>query len=248
MRDLVRDPALAGVNEPDIRAAWKVVDAVLVGKGSGDDDLVTAAGTTSVSGSTFVVPISFISSGSITSVFDNKGNTFSIIGSVVSSGGQSKAMYRCENGAGGAGHAVTVDFGGSSFGSAYLIEVTGAAAASFDQTANAADGSSPYDVTLPPLAQADEVVISIVGSESGGTVTYSSSNTTIIGSETDGNSYFTSAVSKAIRSSTDIFTPSFTSDGSGTHVIVSATFKAAAATAGSMPPPRRPNMGLMLQL
>jgi hypothetical protein len=209
------------------------VDAVLVGQISGENDLTTSAGTTT-SGSTFVVAISFISSSTITSVTDNKSNPAYTLIDLESSGGQSKALYRCENCTGGAGHSATVDLAGSSFGTVYLIEVTGAATASFDETASAADGTSPYTVDLAALDQASEVIVSIIGSESGGTVTYSSSNTTVIGSETDGNAHFTSAVSKHVVSSTAAFTPAFTSDGSGMHMIVSASFKAAAAGTGAL--------------
>lgn len=224
-----------------------MVDAVLVGMDSGDDDLATTPGNTTT-GSTFVLALSFIASATVAGIVDPFENDWTLI-DLETSGSQSLALYRCENGIGGENHSVSIDFTGSSFGTAYLIEVLGAAAASFDKTNSATDGESPFTVDLPTLDQANEVILTIVGNESGGTIIYNSSNTTIIGTESDGNAYFTSAVSKAIVASTAAFTPSFTSDGSGTHVLVSASFKAATGPAKSLPPLyRRPNMGALLQL
>lgn len=209
-------------------------NAVLVGQNSGNGSpLVTSAGTT-VTGSTFLIALSFISSGAPVIPVDSKGNAYTLIHRE-DSGGQSKSLYRCENGVGGASHTASVTWpSGDFFGSIYLIEITDAATASYDVTAAAADGTSPYTVTTPTLAQADEVVITIIGNESGGTITYASSNTTVIADENDGNNFFTSAVSKQVVAATTAFTPSFTSDGSGTHVLVTATFKKIAGGGGTV--------------
>jgi hypothetical protein len=207
------------------------IDAVLVGslKSADTGPITTVGGTTQASGSTFVVAVSFDNGASISTVTDSKSNAYTQIGTTQANAGSAhkKALYRCENGTGGASHTATVAFtGGSAFGTVYLIEITGAAAASFDQTAQGADTSSPYTLTLPVLSQADEVIITLHGSGQGGTVTYLSSNTTIFSTETDGLSYWTSAVSKVVVSSTSAFTPSFTGGDTATAQIA-GTFKAA---------------------
>lgn len=206
-----------------------MADGVLIGQASGDNDLTTSAGT-STSGSTFVVAVSYISSSTILSVTDNKSNTYTLIDTQVASNGHAKSLYRCENGTGGASHQATVAFSGSSFGTAYLAAATAAAAASFDVAAKAEDAASPYTVTLPTLAQADEVIFCLIGNDQGGTVTYTPSNMTQIGAETDGNAYFTSSLCKAVVASTAAFTPSFTESANGTSALVAAAFKAAAAS------------------
>ena len=205
------------------------VDAVLVGtKTSGTGNLTTGAGTTT-SGSTFVVFVSYDAGATLLTVTDSKLNVYTLIDDE-SSNGHIKAIYRSENGTGGASHTATVTFTGSSNGTAYLVEATGAAAASFDQTAVAIDSTEPFTVTLPTLSQADEVILSICGNATGGAQVYVSSNTTIIGSELDGNTYWTSAISKTVVASTAAFTPSWTSDADlSPHTIMAATFKQAAA-------------------
>lgn len=204
------------------------INAVIVGKQSGDADLTTTSGTTTT-GSTFVVGLSYISSSTVTAVTDSKSNTYTLVDTEIS-GGQAKSLWYCENGTGGASHTASVDFSGDSFGTIYLVEVTGAATASFDQKAKTTDAATPYTVTTPTLSQADEVVITIIGNEQGGTVDYSSSNTTILSEEQDGNSYFTSAISKQVVAATTAFSPSFTETVDGTSSLVSATFKASAAS------------------
>jgi len=204
------------------------INASLVGKNSTSGSSVTTAGGTTTTGSTFVLAISKDSGVSISSVSDNKGNTYTLIDSAQGAGsGHSKSLYRCENGAGGAGHTATVNFSGSAFGTAYLIECTGAAAASFDKTAKGTSGTSPFTVTLATLSQADEVIVTIFGTASS-TPGYASSNMTILGSETDGLTYWTSCVAKVVVASTAAFSPSFTdSSGNTDTAMVAATFKQA---------------------
>lgn len=121
-------------------------DAVLVGQASGDTDLTTSAGTTTT-GSTFVVLISANGGGlPILTV------TYTLVDLELDDP-HAKAIYRCENCMGGAGHAATVTFTGASFGTAYLVEVTGATAVSFDETASATDGTRPYTVDLAVLSR-----------------------------------------------------------------------------------------------
>jgi hypothetical protein len=211
------------------------IDAALVGtRASGAGASLTTGSGTTTTGSTFAIAISFDNTVTISTVADSKGNTYTIAGSVQQDGSIShkKALYYCQNGTGGSGHTATVTFSGGSFGTVYLIEVTGAATASFDKTAQGADNASPYTVTLPTLSQADEVIITIHGSRQGGSVTYASSNTTILSQESDGDNYWTSVVSKVVVASTTAFSPSFTGGDTDTAQ-VAATFKASAGGGSS---------------
>jgi hypothetical protein len=204
------------------------IQAALVGtKGSGSGTLTTGAGTTTT-GSTFVIGLSFDATASVNVLSDSKGNTYTQIGTTLSFEGHKKALYRCENGTGGASHTAQCTFTASSFGTIYLVEVTGAAAASFDQTAQGTDAASPYTVTTPTLSQANEAIITLVGNSGGNNpMNYASSNTTVLAQEGDGGSFWTSAISKTIVAATTAFTPSWTHGGSAGVALITATFKEA---------------------
>lgn len=213
------------------------IDAVLVGtKTSGAGTLVSGAGTTTT-GSTFVIAVSFDAGSDVSTVSDSKSNTYTQIGTTLSSDGAKKALYRCENGTGGASHTATVTFTGSSFGTIYFIEVTGAAAASFDQTAQGTDAASPFTVTTPTLSQADEVIVTLIGNGAGNNpMSYASSNTTVLEQEGDGSSFWTSAISKAVVAATTAFSPSFTNASGNTCALITATFKQASGAGSTLLP------------
>lgn len=214
-------------------------DALLVGRtSSASSPIVTASGTTTT-GSTFVVAISCGAAATISAVTDSKGNTYTIIGSVQtdSGGNHRKALYRCNNGTGGAGHTASVTFTGSGIdGTVHLIELTGVTTSSFDQTAQGNDSASPYGVTLPTLSQADEIIITIIGGNGGtGGAATSSSNTTTVSEELNDTAYWHSCVTKAVVASTAAFTPSFTmAGGPWDTALVSASFRAATVTTATL--------------
>ncbi len=210
------------------------IDAVLVGtktSGSGTT-LTTGSGTTTASGSTFLIALSFDGGVTQSNIRDSKSNTYTLTGTVLSDGGAKKALYRCENGTGGTNHTASADFSGSPFGTIYLIEVTGALASSFDVTTQGVDTTSTYGVATGTLAQADEVVITLIGNYDGANpMNYASSNMTELAEEGNGASFWTSAVYKQVVSATTSFTPSITSAAAGGtgHATINATFKAAAS-------------------
>ncbi len=217
------------------------IDAVLVGtKTSGSGTTLTSgSGTTTASGSTFLIALSFDSGATQSNIRDSKSNTYTLTGTVLSDGGAKKALYRCENGTGGANHTASADFSSSSFGTIYLIEVTGALASSFDVTTQGVDTTSAYGVATGTLAQADEVVITLIGNYAGNNpMNYASSNMTELAEEGDGSTYWTSAVYKQVVSSTSSFLPSITSNAAGGtgHSTINATFKAASSTPGTINP------------
>lgn len=212
------------------------IDAVFVSRTtiSGSSGTSTGA-TTTASGSTFVVLMSYDATTTASTPTDNKGNTYTQAGTTLTDGtGAKVGIYYSANATGGPGHTVTASFSGSSFAVIHFIEVTGAASASFDQAVSAADFISPYTVTSGTLAQAAEVVLTIAclnGSTSGTANTYSSSNTTILSQEIDAANWWTSAVSKLVTSATTAVTPSFTvALGQGGGLFL-ASFKEATAGA-----------------
>lgn len=221
------------------------IDAVLVGKGasSASSTVTTSAGTTQASGSTFVQFVSYDNSRTISSVTDNKGNTYSIVGTAQAEPNAAGllAIYACQNGIGGASHTGTVVCSGLAYHVVHLVEVPGALAASLDVSAQGVDTNTPFALATGTLAQADELVLAFVACNDGATssVTYSSSNTTVISQEGDQNNYWTSAVSKLVVSSTASVSPSFTITAGTQAGLKLATFKAASGAAAAARPPAR---------
>lgn len=215
------------------------IDAVLVGTVAQSTGATTTTGSgTTTTGSTFVICIDGYFNYNVDSVADSKGNTYTQVGTKNTNGSVGVWMYYCENGTGGSGHTATVTpNGGGMAATIALIEITGAATASYDQTADADDAAAPYTITSPTLSQADEVVITVIGCDAPSDRTVSSSNTTMIATATNGSTYLPFGVSKLVVSATTAVTPSFTTDSDSiTTAMKLATFKAAAG--GSSAPPR----------
>lgn len=100
------------------------------GYSAGASAITTSSVATAASGSSFVAFARAII-GSITSVSDNKSNSYSLIGSIFDAGsGIETAAYQCTNGAGGAGHTWTLNKNTANYGRIAAIEVTGAVVAS----------------------------------------------------------------------------------------------------------------------
>ena len=107
--------------------------------------VTTASGTSASSGSTFLVGISFDNPSSITSVSDSKGNTYTLVGSVVNNatGAFKSAVYKCENGTGGASHTATVVINPANTISLHLFEVDGGTPI-VDVSNEGTDGATPW--------------------------------------------------------------------------------------------------------
>lgn len=190
----------------------------------------TGAVTTQASGSTFYIAV-FDANANLT-VSDSKGNTYTQVGTDQTAGTGIAQLWRCENGTGGTNHTFTVTFGAGTGDCAfYGGEITGAATASFDQTAQALDGSSPFTVTTPTLSQADELILCLVGTDI--TATWAeSTGFTIIDKEENTGLYWASAIAYKIVAATTAVTPSWTHGGAGDTALVVGTFKQASGGGG----------------
>lgn len=199
-----------------------------VGSGSGTA-ITTASTTTAASASTFVIGVH--AGVSPSSVSDNKGNTYTRVGGSSQDATAASVInfYYVQNGAGGAGHTATANFGSSDDASVFLLEITGAATASFDQTARVRDTASPFTVTSPTLSQADEMIVCLIGTQSGSNpATYSeSTGFTIADQSTNGVAVWTAALAYKVVSSTTAITPSFTCTGGTDAGLILCTFKKA---------------------
>jgi hypothetical protein len=189
--------------------------ALVGARGSnGGTSTTTTAGTTAASGSTFLIAISHgAAQGNPLTVTDNKGNTFSKVGLTYGSSGGARELWIAENGTGGASHTATVTFASGEATTIYLLEITGASSPGVD-AATGRDNVTTHDlvITVPAsgnFAQADELLVAIVGASDGGTVVYSdtSATWTKVSEEQDGNTFWSSAVfSRVIGAITPIVT------------------------------------------
>lgn len=194
---------------------------------------VTTTAVTTTSGSTVVV-LFMEDGGSFTSVTDNKGNTYTRIGSSQSLSSYPSGtghVFYCSNIVGGSGHTFTGTATGGGWNAILVTEVLGADAASFDVTAQRLDTSSPFTVTSPTTSQADEMLVALVGiAGTGGNANASeSTGFTVVASQPD-YSYMQGAVATRVVSSTGAYTPSFTITNTSDTMLWIATFKAAGST------------------
>ena len=229
------------------------IDAVQIGRNSSSSNAVTTTGGTSTGGanSTFVLMVSHDPGAAVTSVSDNKGNSYSMVreGGYGTPSLQRVTVYECVGGVGGAGHTCTVNFDATAYPAAHFIEVTGAAASS---PRDISVYSAPYNnpnpsavVNTGALAQAAEVVLAIIATGAAGSPSYSEVSAysfTKLSEETDGDNYWTSAVFKKVTASTSSMATQWT-DGAAEaqYSIAFVSYKEGAGGGPpptSMPPPR----------
>lgn len=201
----------------------------------------STSGVTTTTGSTFVIATA--DSNAALNVSDNKGNTYTQLG--VDQGGGSSIviaqMWYCQNGAGGAGHTATVTFtSGTGDCAIYFLEISGAATASYDSavTAQTDDATSPYEVTSGTPAQADELLVALIGTDGNPTSWAVGGSFIITEQEPTNTTYWASAIAYRIISAAAAATPSWTAGNTltGTALIVGG-FK----QAGGGPPAAKVN-------
>jgi len=207
----------------------------LLGLQSGNGTLTTSSLLSSAaSGSSFVAFASFDGGTSVTNLTDTKGNSYSRVSTGAAVAARVEA-YVCQGGVGGSSHTATFTFGGSSFGTAYLIEVPNAGAGSLDIQVLDGDSSSPYGLPTGTLAQANEEIVLIFGSGSMVSGPYSASNVDILAREENDSLYWPSMVAATTVASTASFTPSITG-GSGSGALIELSFKISGGGGGSPDP------------
>src|SRR5690349_13045214 len=106
------------------------LNAVLVGSINANDDgpITSVSGTTTASGSSFLVGVSYGYGRNCTGVTDSKGNTYTQLGTKQANGDTHFDFWFCEGGTGGTSHTATASFSATgSFPTIYFIEITSAA-------------------------------------------------------------------------------------------------------------------------
>lgn len=192
----------------------------------------TASRTSQATGSNFYIAISYPSGETLTSVTDSKSNTYTQIDTLTDAGNAYIiAVYKSENGTGGASHTATLTLGATARKVIYFWEVTGAAtSSSVDQHAIVKDTSSPFDQTVT-TTQAAEIVYSFVrsGDIVGVTFTPNGSFSTL-DSE---SSVSASQLAYRAVSSTGTYGPAFTASGGSNAQVATFSVKEAGGGGGT---------------
>jgi len=191
----------------------------------------TTSSFTSTAGNTIWVGVSDASGQGSLTISDNKGNTYTQIGTTrTSASGAQGRRYYCANIAGGAGHTVTATWGSNSDATVHVMELAGVATASLDSAASAQadDNNPPWTVTSGTLAQADSIAVALTATAFNGTWS-ESSGFTVQTQEGDNNLYWTGCAASRVVAATTALTPSFTISGGGSDCAVTIdVFKASA--------------------
>lgn len=211
--------------------------------------VTSAAVTTAASGSTIVLALSwgFTNGGTFATISDNKGNTYTQIGTELVSGNHRARLYYCENAIGGTGHTATFTINSADFMGIFFLEITGGATSGIlDKNARQNDTTSPFTSgATATTAQANEMLVGFVSGDSGSNpathgisgATPSTGWTIQAGAEEkNGSANVVGAIATNIVSATGAYTAGFTESGSSRAHVFIATFKEAAAAPKSFLP------------
>lgn len=197
---------------------------------------------TQPSGSAIIVALAWRQTQTFSGLADNKGNTYTLIGSEVLSGSWERSrLYYCENAIGGADHQWTLTLGGSTEKTVLVLEITGGQTSGIlDQAARAYDTTEPFASGLTPnTTQANELLVAFCAGGAGNPETWTmdasaspSSGWTERVKEANGNTYWAGTVWTAYVTATGQYGAAF-NEANGTEGAVHiATFKEAAGGGG----------------
>lgn len=208
--------------------------------------VTTTSVNTSATGSTFFLFMQFEGSSTFSSISDNKGNTYTQIGTelTANSGAKSRTYY-CQNGTGGSGHTFTATTATNVAITLHAIEITGGkTTAILNPTPPAAndDTASPFTSGSITTVQADALLVSCIGASNTGSnpATHAESTGFTIQSgadETDASQYWSGAIATKVLTATGTYSSSFTETGATTAAVWIAAFEAAAGGGGGSPGP-----------
>lgn len=191
------------------------------GSTTGGTTATTTGVNTASSGSTFEVAVIFDGL-SFTSIADNKGNTYTQVGTETAINGSNAKCrrYKKEGGVGGTGHTVTVTCA-SGIIVVLFMEVTGSTVVSDGTPSQAQDNASPFVSPNITTATATTLLTSVIFGDSGSNPATTSESTgfTVQVSELDGSSLWVCALATRAVTSTGTYASSFTQSGTTNSVV-----------------------------
>jgi hypothetical protein len=177
-------------------------------------------------------------SSGLTSITDNKSNTYTLRAGPVSAGDK-KAFYDCQNPTVGAGHTFTATPTGggptNNYGTLEVASYSGIAASSpIDQTNTRTQlATTDWDTNNVTTTQADELLVSVGTLGLGTSVTFTAQNSfTMQEQHGNGASTSTGYLMDQIVAATGTYTGHVTSDQSGDSAAIIVTYKAAGGGGG----------------
>jgi hypothetical protein len=194
--------------------------ATLLGNATGSGT-INAGPYTTTAGSTIVLFANF-DAGASPTFSHNKSGSITVTGAGFDNFGTSvgSRIARLENNPGGSGHTFTLTMSGG--GHLAVVEIVGAAVASYDVSNQAADTTTPYDSPSVTTTQAAETAIGYFVSESSGTAHAAANGfTSLLYSE----DYWNCCVAYKSLSSAGAVNSSFTCTGTPAGQVYVATFK-----------------------
>ncbi len=216
------------------------IAATLLGSAEGTTSSANKAITaTSTNGATWVVFAACDTSASwgATPITDNKGNTYTQIGTNVTAFGVISTLWYKDAGTGGATHTITATPSTNALISLIVVEITGGAAGILDKSATGNDdAASPFTSTATATTtQANEVVLAFEydNRSSGTAITWGNSYTGLV--DLSNVSGISCAAAKLNVTATGAQQSSFTNAQTTEAVSYIATFKEAAAAGGGGP-------------
>lgn len=182
------------------------------------------------SGSTICVGVGWSNAIAFTSVTDSVGNTYTQAGveRAPSAGTDHARLYYCQNAIGGASVTATLTVASSTNLEILLVELTGMAAASFDQQNSNPDTATPFTSGNITTTTARQILVSLIIGDSGSNpATHAESTGFTVQSgaeETNGASFWTGALATRPVTAIGTYGSSFTETGATRAAVFIASF------------------------
>lgn len=188
----------------------------------------TTAVNTAEAGSLFVVLVSTDRLDVISTPTDNKGNTYTLVSSVVTSAGPRGSVYHCINGVGGTSHQVTGSLSSGAGIVVLFMEITGALQFSLvDRSGAQEDDTSPFtSPSITTLNRDDFLFASFTGNSATTPATHAISSaspsggwTIPAGSDETDATFWTSCLAYQIVTDVGTYSSGFTEAGGASDCI-----------------------------
>lgn len=220
------------------------IDALLLGAGTSGTNTATTTAGTSVAGDRFGAKVAWDATASITSVTDNKGNTYTGVGTPQADGnGGLCQWFFSPGGNAGASHTVTVLCSATAYISVSAYRIPDGAASAHAASAQGQDtGGQPFTLNSGTPPSGNWLLLAGCSNNTGSDGAYSANastpTATLLHSEGTVSSFWTHGVSKMLSSGASAVTPSFNRSGtaggtSGMAILVVAELLGGGGGGGS---------------
>lgn len=212
--------------------AWALVQSKEANSDGGTTQAVTFDSTPTV-GNTILVGFETPSSSTagVPIMTDNKGNAYAVVAWTPYNGNIGAHLYCAVATVATATFTITAT-GGTEDSTIFAREYSGGSC-SVDQVSSASTGGSPYDCGTITTLNANDLLITLLNNNGGGTVTFTPpSGYGNQQSQTNG-SHQSGSIADKVVSATGTFTPTWTTSGGATASCIFASLKQASGGGGT---------------